>query len=114
MNKRAQPTTVNLLDLKPSRNAGWETAEPGQVVVLMPKFTWGPFARWLMPRLKKPHVRVHLDEQGSFFWEQCDGNTSILQIAERMAQSFGSDVEPMLDSVGRFLYRLRREELIRV
>ena len=112
--KKDRPAPANLLDLKPRRAVGWETAETGRVVVLMPRFTWGPLARYVMPRLRNPHVRVKLDAHGSFLWQQCDGETPVLAIAERMASAFGDELEPMLERVGAFLRRLQREELIQV
>ena len=74
---------VNIFDLKPARSFGFETRDD-RAVVLVPKFRSRPLTRWLLPLLSKPNFRVQLDADGSFVWTQCDGATTVLQIAERL------------------------------
>lgn len=103
---------INLLGLRPSRNAEWEKGEEGRVVVLVPKFRNPFLARWLMPRLSKPYFRVKLDEYGSFLWKQCDGATTVASMAEKMKSRFGPAAEPVEERIGKFLNKLEHGELV--
>lgn len=114
MRKKNTPA-VNLLDLKPLRNLlHWETGENGLIVLLVPKFQNRYLVKWLMPRLAKPNFRVKLDAYGSFVWSQCDGNTTVAEMAERMREKFGEKAEPLYDRIARFLQRLEREDFLRL
>jgi hypothetical protein len=44
----------------------------------------GLFARWIQPRLRRPHVRITLDKIGSFVWKRCDGQTTVGDILAEM------------------------------
>jgi hypothetical protein len=103
---------VNLLELKPRRNVEWEIEEGGSAVLLVPKFRGGLLRAWLLPLLAKPNFRVRLDALGTAFWQHCDGSTPVLEIAEQMSAQSGSDVDDVLERLGRFLARLEREDFI--
>ena len=77
----------------------------------MPKFRTRLLARW-MARLGRPDFRVLLDAEGSFVWGQCDGATTVMQIAERLHQRFGGDAAALRDRVARFVERLARDGLV--
>jgi hypothetical protein len=49
---------------------------------------------------------------GTAFWQRCDGSTPVLEIAEQMSAQSGSDVDDMIERLGRFLARLEREGFI--
>ena len=80
-------------------------------MVLVPKFRSGLLARW-MSRLGRPHFRVRLDAEGSFVWAQCDGGTTVLQIAERLYARTGGDAAGLRDRVARFVEKLARDGLV--
>ncbi|HXK62065.1 MAG TPA: PqqD family protein [Acidobacteriota bacterium] len=103
---------ANLLDLRPRRKRDWELTEQGLAVILVPRFERGLLARWLMPRLTNPYIRVRLDSFGSFVWEHCDGETSVGEIADRLRLRFGPSIEPAYDRIVAFVRRLKREGLI--
>ena len=109
MRKRGK---VNLLELMPAQRTPWETAENGNVVVLVPRFRNEFLVRWLMPRLRSPHMRVKLDALGSFVWKQCDGKTTVAAIAERMEAAFGGSTESVLDRIRTFLLTLEKSDLV--
>jgi hypothetical protein len=113
-NTTEQPTPPNLLDLKPVRRVTWEDLDDGRVVLLVPKFTHRFWVKWLVPRLRKPHFRVRLDEYGSLVWKHCDGETSVSEIAEAMRERFGDRAEPLHDRLVVFIRRLERGDLIDV
>lgn len=112
--RKKKTPAVNLLDLKPVRNMDWETGANGLAVLLVPKFQNRYLAKWLTPRLSKPNFRVKLDAYGSFVWSQCDGNTTVAEMAEKMREQFGEKAEPLYDRIAKFLQRLEREDFLRL
>lgn len=108
--KAAEP--ANVFDLRPSQLMRWESAEGDKVVVLVPKFRNRYVAKWIMPLLSKPNVRVKLDEFGSFVWRQCDGKTTVAEIADRMKERFGESAESVDERVAAFLIRLAKTDLM--
>ncbi len=82
-----------------------------RLVVLVPKFRNRLLARWA-ERLGRPHFRVRLDAEGSFVWAQCDGATTVLEIAERLQQHAGGEAAALHDRVARFVEKLARDGLV--
>jgi hypothetical protein len=108
--KKSEPR--NLYALKPLRLVEWESDEHGRVTILIPKFSKGPLARWLQPRLRRPIFRIKLDEYGSFVWLNSDGKKDVRQIGEEMKARFGEVAEPVYDRIGRFLQQLENSKFI--
>ena len=81
-------------------------------MLLVPRFRSPLLRAWLLPLLARPDFRVKLDAMGTAFWQRCDGSTPVLKIAEEMAAQSGSDVEELIERLGRFLARLEREDFI--
>ena len=104
--------SINLLELTPAQRVPWETDEHGTVVVLVPKFENELLKRWIMPHLRHPNVRVKLDTLGSFVWKQCDGNTTVATIADRMEAEFGGSMQGVHDRIRTFLLMLEKSELV--
>lgn len=102
----------NLWEVKPKRNAEWETVDSEKVVVLVPKFKNPFLVRWVLPHLSKPYFRINLDAMGSFIWQRCDGNTSVSDIAEGLQQKFGNSKQPLEQRISSFLQHLERGDLI--
>ena len=97
-------------DLIPVRQHRWEDRDGDLVTVLVPKFS-GRFARrWFVPLLAKPDMRVLLDATGSFVWRQCDGRSTVREIAARTAERCGGDPSATLASVVRFVRQLASEQ----
>ena len=104
--------SLNLVELKPSRTARSTTGPDGTVVVFVPKFTGKLALRWLVPLLANPDMELRLDEIGSFFWNQCDGRSTVGEISSRMSDRFGGETGPMLDRISVFMRRLDESKLI--
>ena len=85
--------------------------ERGIVKLLVPRFR-ASWMQWLQKRLKKPHIRVGLDEVGSAVWLLIDGNRTVLQIGEKMVKRFGEKMEPVGERLGLVLGTLRRNKFI--
>lgn len=70
--------------------------------------------RFLVPRLKRPTYRVHLDELGSLVWKECTGRLTVLEIAGRVHAAAGGDREALDGRVAGFVRMLDREGYIRL
>jgi len=103
---------LNLWDLKPKRNAEWETTDDGKIVVLVPKFKNAFLVKWILPYLAKPFFRINLDAVGTAIWQQCDGATPVSRIAEDLQKKFGAAVDPVDARINHFLNHLERGDLI--
>jgi hypothetical protein len=112
--KESARKEVNLLELIPEKNIGWEKDSEGFVVLLKPKFRHPFFLKHVLPRLKKPYYKVRLDEIGSFFWEHCNGHLTVKELADRMAEHFGESIDPLYERVGLFLQSLEKNQFIRM
>jgi hypothetical protein len=112
MMRRNRRHSINLLELTPEQRVGWETAENGNVVVLVPKFQNELLVKWLMPRLKYPHVRIKLDKLGSFVWKQCDGRTTVAEMAERLRSEFADSASSAEERIRTFLLTLEKSDLL--
>jgi len=99
-------------DVVPRHAIEWEDGPEGGAVLIVPRFRWGPMKKWLQPRLKRPHMRVKLDEIGSFAWKQMNGVNIFQDIAEAMKDHFGEKVEPAEDRLGKFLTLLYRDKFV--
>lgn len=105
---------VQWSDVVPRRTIGWEDGPDGGAVLLVPRFRRGPLARWLQPRLKRPYIRVKLDEIGSFAWRKMDGNTSFASIVEAMKREFRDRVNPPEERLSQFLTILYRNKFVQL
>ena len=92
----------------------WKDGSENRAVLLVPRFRWGPLAKWLQPRLKKPHIHVKLDDIGSFVWKRCDGKSTYSEIAKAMREEFGQKTEPAEERLKAFLLLLQKNKFARL
>jgi len=109
MNQRPQ---VQWDKVVAKRNLEWEDGPEGMAVLLVPRFRSGPFAKWLQPRLKRPHIRVKLDQVGSFVWKRLDGQTQFTSVVEEMRNEFGSKIEPAEERLIKFFSILNKDKFV--
>jgi hypothetical protein len=100
-----------ILSCLPQRLAEHEVGPDDRVVVLQPRFSWNPMQA-LMVRWKRPHIRVKLDEVGSFTWLRCDGAASVSEIVAALEQHFGDKVPRVQERTLLFFRSLARSKLI--
>jgi len=112
LNKSNKVQTVNLLELKPSRNLKWETGEKNEVILFVPKFKNNFLVKYVMPNIKKPYFHIKLDDHGSFIWHHCDGNTTVGEISDKMKEKFGENFDPTYDRIGTFVNQLIRDKFL--
>ncbi len=112
-NKRHERTIeVNLLELVPSRIVNFELRESNLVTILAPRFRNGIFRKLFQPRLKKPFLKVDLDEIGSEVWLLCDGRRNIKEIGERLKEKFSERIEPCYERLSIFFKQLENARFI--
>lgn len=57
--------------------------------------------------------KVKLDDYGSSVWKLIDGKRTILNIADKLKESSGKDVEPVYERVGKFMVSLEKYRFIK-
>lgn len=68
----------------------------------------------MQPRLKRPHIRVKLDELGTFVWRRLDGATPFCRIAEAMREQFGEHAEPSEARLKAFFTLLYKDNFVKL
>ena len=85
-----------------SESIAWSADENGLVTITMENS--GFFNRALQLLMKKPKRSfIHLDEKGSFFWQEADGSHTLGEIALGSAEKFGEAPDISLTAAERFL-----------
>jgi hypothetical protein len=97
-----------------TRTIEWEDGPDGGAVLLVPRFRKGPLAKWLQPKLKRPHIKVKLDEIGTFAWRRMDGKTPFCDLVAAMKDHFGERVEPADERLKKFLTILYRDKFVKL
>ena len=100
-----------MLDARPRQLFSSESVGEGASVVMVPKFP-GKLAQWFMPKLSKTNFRVTLDALGTFVWQNCNGETAVKDIADRLRMKYGEETEPVYERVCEFIRQLHRSRLI--
>ena len=112
MRQKKHRREINLLELIPNRVIEYDADENVIVTLQAPRFKSDFMRKWLQPRLKRPFLRVTLDEIGSSVWMLCDGRRKIGEIAEIMQRRFGDKIEPCYDRLGAFFQQLEHARFI--
>ena len=104
---------LNLLELVPVKNIEWRKTEEGLICLLKPKFQLPILKKHLLPHFKNPYYKIKLDKIGTLFWESCDGQRTVEEIADRMKASLGEEVEPLYERITLFLQSLEKNKFVR-
>ena len=93
---------VNLLELHPVRLSQWKERK-GQVAIVAPRFR-SKFGQRIARLLRmKPHFHIRLDEYGSQVWLLMGSDRSVEELAQRLRELYGEDVEPLYERLEEFL-----------
>jgi hypothetical protein len=111
--KTKESPELNLLELVPEKNIEWMKTEEDLICLLKPKLQLQILRKHILPHLKHPHYKINLDKIGSLFWENCDGKRSVEEIAQRMKNALGDEVEPLYERITLFLQNLEKNKFIR-
>jgi len=99
----AKKPEANLLDLVPVRQVDWELNSENLVDLIVPK-SKNSWIVSLIERLGKSSVvQIHLDDFGSFIWQQCDEKHTVFEIGQELKSKFGESVEPVFDRLSAFI-----------
>jgi len=113
--KKQKNKAPNLLDLIPVQNEKFraEINEEGQVTIFVENK--GPF-NWVAQKLfKKPRFsQVHLEEFGSFIWQQIDGKKNVKEIADLLHEEFGEKAEPLYPRISMYMKSLLNYEFVKM
>lgn len=104
--------TVDLRTIVPRPLVSYEVKEDGKVTLLKPKFSSGFFKKYILPRMKRPFYKIHLDEIGSTVWMKIDGKKSAASIADELYEEFKEKIEPRYERLWVFLVSMKRGKLI--
>ncbi len=96
----------------PTRTLEWKSSDDGRVILFVPKFRNRFAAKYLLPMLPKPNIHLHLDPLGSFVWQNCDGEQSVMRISRQLRTEFGALAEPAEERTSRFIRILIKERFI--
>jgi hypothetical protein len=110
--KRNEFVGQNLFELKPFRNFEYEVQEDEKITLLIPKFRGKILGKYLQPIINKKFYKVKLDKLGSFVWTNCDGSTTVYEIAERFKQNFGDTVEKADERVAKFIQQMYHSDCL--
>lgn len=100
-NKKQSP---NLLDLIPccSKKHRYEVDREGKVTVFVENKGFFNFAAQKL--LKKPRFsQIHLEELGSFIWQNIDGKKNVKEIADLLHEKFGKKAEPLYPRISVYI-----------
>ena len=106
-------TQRNYLENVPVRSAllAFETDEKG--IVTLSIENKGFFNRVAQKLFKRPKISyVHLDEFGSFVWQNIDGVSDITAIGITVKEHFGEKAEPLYDRLSKFFQILHSYRFI--
>ncbi len=109
---KKQKTSVNYLELKPSRNPLIKWSEKNGDVALELE-NKGVMNRIFQVLLKKPKISyIHLDEMGSFIWPVLDGEKTVQALGLEVKEKFGEKAEPLYERLIQYLKILESYKFI--
>ena len=111
--KKNKNSSENLLEKIPTLNEaiGFSVDDKGMVTLELENT--GAMNRIAQKLFKKPKVSyIHLDENGSFVWQQIDGESDLLTIGEKVKAHFGERAEPLYPRLAEFIRILESYKFI--
>ena len=74
----------NYLSLVPLRRVKDFSESEGKITLLIPKFKNEGLRKWLVPKHKSTHFKIHLDETGSHVWRLIDDCATVEEICDQL------------------------------
>lgn len=101
--KKKNVISSNYLEKIPSlpANIGWKLDGDNKVELEIENKGW---ANRIAQKLFKRHKfsYIHLDEFGSFVWQQIDGESDLTAIGEKVKEHFEEKAEPLYPRLAKF------------
>ena len=112
---KKQTKSPNLLDLVPCQSQKFraETGEDGAVTIFVENK--GLFNFVAQKLFKKPRFsQIHLEEFGSFIWQQIDGVKTVKEIADLVHDKFGEKADPLYPRISMYMKTLLNYKFIEI
>lgn len=101
--KKKKVIDKNYLEQKPIRKESLKWSCDSNGAVTLEVENKGAFNRVAQKLLKKPKISyIHLEEFGSFIWQQIDGERDIIKIGEAVRFHFGEKAEPLYERLAQY------------
>ncbi len=101
------------LNAIPVRDCEYLIVDEDRVILLLPR-SKNPFLKAILNLFNSsPHVKVRLDNRGSFIWQNCDNKRTIQDICNMLIEKFGEEVKPVEERTVMFFKQLYRYGLIK-
>ncbi len=104
----------NLFDMFPVVIPEYEVDDEQLVSVKIPRFNNELLRKYLTPRGKNPFLLTKLDSFGSFVLLRCDGDHTVLEIAEGLLEEFGDEINPVHNRLALFIRQLQKVKYVRL
>ncbi len=115
MKKTPDKEIIRLMPAKAELLVQHELNDKKLVNLIVPRFSKNWLTKWLVPKNKKPHVLVHLDETGSKVWLLLAENKTFEQIAHDLFQENEAvTLDEWKERVAKFALMLLRGKLVRL
>ncbi len=98
--KKTEENYLEKCPVKPSWFT-WNADEEG--IVTLDIENKGVMNRIFQKLLKKPKItHIHLDDIGSFIWQQIDGERKIAEMGDPLEAQFGEKAQPTYERLAKF------------
>jgi len=86
-------TKSNLFDLVPVISEHVTTEKEGELsVIAFPRFRSKFMQKYLVPKNKPAIIRIRLEEHGTAVWDLIDGQRTVREIADALAEHFNHEL----------------------
>ena len=103
----------NLFDLVPAKAEHIFTEKEGELsVIVFPRFRSKFMRRLFVPKNKSASIRVRLEEHGTAVWDLIDGQRTVREIAEALAEHFHCE-ENYEYRIVKYLGQLQRQGFVK-
>ena len=83
---------INLLEVIPCRNEHIKAEQEGETIVLsFTSFKPSWMSRYLLPKGMSKDIHVRLEEHGTAVWNLIDGQRTVREIIEKLADHFNHE-----------------------
>ncbi len=114
--KKSPWQDVDYMTLVPSHALEWvEDEESGAIHVKMPRYSDPIFSRLLQPRLResKKHLKVPLENRGTFLWRLIDGKRSVADLVQAFVADHPDDQDNAAERVSMYLHAMYDNKFIK-
>lgn len=112
--KKKEQLGENYLERVPHKNGLIKWSKGEDDLITLEIENKGAMNRLAQKLFKKPKFSyIHLDENGSFVWENINGETNLIEIGEKVHEHFGEKAEPLYERLAKFISILESYNFIK-